>query len=261
MVNPRAMFQEVEAALTEQWKGKVARPELDWLSSAPTRCPTPELLAFGDDQDADAHKESSSALPRDGDEPALLEMALPEKVCDAGAEGGPAQAAPVRGVLGAEGGCRPATGVLALGAGREAAPPVPRRTRLPRTSGGRSAGRRRRRGRRRRWQPQELGGRRLQGTAPRGAQARCAACPAACPAARVALSSARGCSEVAWPVVPPGGSRRERRHGVSWRRAEVPCQRLAASRASHASVCLSGSLGPAVSGSKNSFFLIGELSC
>ncbi|CAK0829833.1 unnamed protein product [Prorocentrum cordatum] len=81
MLSPRAMFQEVEAD-AEQWKCKAVRPETNWLSSAPTRCPTSELLAFSDDQDADAHKESwgAIALPMDGDEPALLETGLLEAV-------------------------------------------------------------------------------------------------------------------------------------------------------------------------------------
>ncbi|CAK0872175.1 unnamed protein product [Prorocentrum cordatum] len=82
MLSPRAMFPEGEAALAEHGKDKAVRPELDILSSAPTRCPTSELLAFGDDQDADARKESrgATALPRDGDEPALLQMAPLEAV-------------------------------------------------------------------------------------------------------------------------------------------------------------------------------------
>ncbi|CAK0878764.1 unnamed protein product [Prorocentrum cordatum] len=82
------MFQAVEAALAEQGKGKVARPEPDGISSALTRCPTEELLAFsvGDGQDANAHETSwganahekswgATALPKNGDEPALLEAA------------------------------------------------------------------------------------------------------------------------------------------------------------------------------------------
>ncbi|CAK0856836.1 unnamed protein product [Prorocentrum cordatum] len=82
MLSPRAMFQEGEAALAEHGKDKAVRPELDILSSAPTRCPTSELLAFGDDQDADSRKESrgATALPRDGDEPALLQTAPLEAV-------------------------------------------------------------------------------------------------------------------------------------------------------------------------------------
>ncbi|CAK0883635.1 unnamed protein product [Prorocentrum cordatum] len=82
MLSPRAVFQGVEAGLAEQWKCKAVRPETNWLSSAPTRCPTSELLAFSDDQGADAHKESwgATALPRDGDEPAFLETALLEAV-------------------------------------------------------------------------------------------------------------------------------------------------------------------------------------
>ncbi|CAK0880815.1 unnamed protein product [Prorocentrum cordatum] len=98
MLSPRAMFQEVEADLAEQWKCKAVRPETKWLSSAPTRCPTSELLAFSDDQGADAHKESwgATALPGGGEEPALLETALLEAVSfgDGQAQLGPAMPAP-----------------------------------------------------------------------------------------------------------------------------------------------------------------------
>ncbi|CAK0911546.1 unnamed protein product, partial [Prorocentrum cordatum] len=82
MLSPRASLQEGKAAFAEQKKGKRVRSNSDWLSSAPTRCPTTELLAFGDDQDADVHKESwgTTALPRDGDEPALFETTLLQAV-------------------------------------------------------------------------------------------------------------------------------------------------------------------------------------
>ncbi|CAK0829733.1 unnamed protein product [Prorocentrum cordatum] len=84
---PPAMLSlhEIEAALAEQRKGKVVAHESYELSSAPTRCPTAELLSFVDDLDADAHKESwgATALPRDGDEPEL-ETALPEAVLSGG---------------------------------------------------------------------------------------------------------------------------------------------------------------------------------
>jgi len=75
MLSPRAMFQEGEAVLAEQGKGEAVRPESDWPSSAPTRCPTSELLAFDDDQDADVHKESWGTTARWSDELALLETA------------------------------------------------------------------------------------------------------------------------------------------------------------------------------------------
>ncbi|CAK0803532.1 unnamed protein product [Prorocentrum cordatum] len=82
MLGPRAKCREGEAALAEQRDGKRARADSDRLSSAPTRCPTSELPAFGDDQDADAHKESwgAAAVPRDGDELALLGTAFIQAV-------------------------------------------------------------------------------------------------------------------------------------------------------------------------------------
>ncbi|CAK0871361.1 unnamed protein product [Prorocentrum cordatum] len=78
MFSPRAMFQDGGAALAEQGKCKAVCPESGGLSSAPTRCPTAELCAFGDDQDADAFEEilGATASPKDGDEPALLEAVL-----------------------------------------------------------------------------------------------------------------------------------------------------------------------------------------
>ncbi|CAK0833027.1 unnamed protein product [Prorocentrum cordatum] len=80
------MLQDGEAALAEQGKGKVARPEPDGISLALTRCPTEELLAFsvGDGgQDANAHEESwswgATALPENGGELALLEVTSPAR--------------------------------------------------------------------------------------------------------------------------------------------------------------------------------------
>jgi len=84
MLSPRAMLQEGEAVLAEQGKGKAVRPESDWPSSAPTRCPTSELLAFDDDQDADVHHGSWGATAHRSDEPAPLEKALMEAVRSVG---------------------------------------------------------------------------------------------------------------------------------------------------------------------------------
>ncbi|CAK0898400.1 unnamed protein product [Prorocentrum cordatum] len=69
-----AMLPEFAAAFSEHGKGTAVRPEPDGFSSAPTRCPTPELLASGDGHDASAHAESpgAAALPRHGAEAALL---------------------------------------------------------------------------------------------------------------------------------------------------------------------------------------------
>mmetsp|Transcript_45778 Transcript_45778/g.118830 ORF Transcript_45778/g.118830 Transcript_45778/m.118830 type:complete len:225 (-) Transcript_45778:62-736(-) len=77
------MFHEGQAALAEQGQGKAVRHESCGPSSAPTRCPTAEFHPFVDDPDADAHEESwgATALPRDGDEleleAALLDAVLP----------------------------------------------------------------------------------------------------------------------------------------------------------------------------------------
>mmetsp|Transcript_49553 Transcript_49553/g.128565 ORF Transcript_49553/g.128565 Transcript_49553/m.128565 type:complete len:191 (+) Transcript_49553:92-664(+) len=84
MLSPRAMLQEGEAVLAEQGKGEAVRPESDWPSSAPTRCPTSELVAFDDDQDADVHKGSWGATAHRSDEPAPLEKALMEAVRSVG---------------------------------------------------------------------------------------------------------------------------------------------------------------------------------
>ncbi|CAK0800072.1 unnamed protein product [Prorocentrum cordatum] len=196
------MLQDGEAALAEQGKGKVARPEPDGISLALTRCPTEALLAFsvGDGgQDANAHEESwswgATALSENGGELALLEV-----TSLASPRPSPPQAPQVRGVLGAEGRRRRQVArTFALGAGREGASPVPRRRwersgRQPRRAplrarGARGAGGGARRGRRRDRQPREPGGRHLEGVAPRGARA-----PRA---AGVALGGARGRSELA----------------------------------------------------------------
>ncbi|CAK0804857.1 unnamed protein product [Prorocentrum cordatum] len=78
MLSPRAGLQEGEAAPAEQRKGKGVRPDSEWLSSAPTRCPTSELLAVGEDRGANVHDETwgATALPRDDGEPALFEATL-----------------------------------------------------------------------------------------------------------------------------------------------------------------------------------------
>ncbi|CAK0871357.1 unnamed protein product [Prorocentrum cordatum] len=98
MFSPRAMFQDGGAALAEQGKCKAVCPESGGLSSAPTRCPTAELCAFGDDQDADAFEEilGATASPKDGDEPALLEAVLRQTAAlgDGHPGRGPAMLAP-----------------------------------------------------------------------------------------------------------------------------------------------------------------------
>ncbi|CAK0880061.1 unnamed protein product [Prorocentrum cordatum] len=80
MFTARALSQETEAPLSEQEKGKVSNPDR-YASSALTRCPTAELPPF-DDQGDDAHEESwgAAALQKDGDAPALLELAPFETV-------------------------------------------------------------------------------------------------------------------------------------------------------------------------------------
>lgn len=71
MLSAPAMIQVGEAALAEPAKFHMGRPSsLAGLSSAPTQCPSSELLTF-DDWD-------SAALPKGGDELALLDPALLE---------------------------------------------------------------------------------------------------------------------------------------------------------------------------------------
>ncbi|CAK0882364.1 unnamed protein product [Prorocentrum cordatum] len=75
------MLPAFETAFSQHGTGKAVRPESNGFSSAPTRCPTAELLAFGDGHDAGAHAESpkdASDLPEHGGGAALLEAAPPE---------------------------------------------------------------------------------------------------------------------------------------------------------------------------------------
>ncbi|CAK0827024.1 unnamed protein product, partial [Prorocentrum cordatum] len=98
MLSPRARLQDMEGPLAAQGTGKVEcfRPRVP--SSAPTRCPTADLLTLDDDQDADAHQEDwgVAALSRGGDEPALLKTA-------------PFETVPVRGERPGRGSAMPAT--------------------------------------------------------------------------------------------------------------------------------------------------------
>ncbi|CAK0837486.1 unnamed protein product [Prorocentrum cordatum] len=73
MISPRAMARDGEGSRAEPRKGGAAS-----IASAPTRCPSAELLAFGDTADADAREGSrgGSVLPEGGDETVLLERAL-----------------------------------------------------------------------------------------------------------------------------------------------------------------------------------------
>ncbi|CAK0897171.1 unnamed protein product [Prorocentrum cordatum] len=73
MLSPRAMVRDGEASLAEPRKGGAASP-----ASAPTRCPSAELLDFGGATGADAREGSRGApvLPEGGEEPVLLEQAL-----------------------------------------------------------------------------------------------------------------------------------------------------------------------------------------
>ncbi|CAK0859950.1 unnamed protein product [Prorocentrum cordatum] len=67
------MVRDGEASLAEPRKGGAASP-----ASAPTRCPSAELLDFGGATGADAREGSRGApvLPEGGEEPVLLEQAL-----------------------------------------------------------------------------------------------------------------------------------------------------------------------------------------
>ncbi|CAK0843673.1 unnamed protein product [Prorocentrum cordatum] len=73
MLSPRAMARDGEGSRAEPRKGGAAS-----IASASTRCPSAELLAFGDAADADAREGSRGApvLPEGGDETVLLERAL-----------------------------------------------------------------------------------------------------------------------------------------------------------------------------------------
>ncbi|CAK0889709.1 unnamed protein product [Prorocentrum cordatum] len=88
------MLQDFGAALAEQGNGEAARTESDGLSLARTQSSSGELLDLGDDHGASAHTESwgASALPRDGEAPALFQTARPEMVLLGGGrpQGGPA---------------------------------------------------------------------------------------------------------------------------------------------------------------------------